>query len=273
MVPRAAGVLGLLLAGAAGAAGCGASDGAVRPPGPGAEPTLAHLDLGLDFDRVVVPGDVVPGAANDGTAAVSIVVATAGGGRLTWAPGRDGGAAVRTPAYAAEGVVPAAALVVWPDASVPDPLDPGSGDFEIGVDFQADPGTAGREGDDGDNLVQRGRFGQAAQVKVQLDHGVPSCRVAGSRGEVVVKADGPVAPGRWYRLSCRRYAAEVRMRLVDLDGHDEPREWGVAGDPGPVDLAHVPLSIGAKVGARGRIDLDSSDQFHGTIDRVFLDVG
>ncbi|GAA1510063.1 hypothetical protein [Nocardioides humi] len=256
----------------AAASGCGVSDGATLQPRAERTPDLSDVDLGLGFAGVVVPGDVVPGAANEGTATVSIVVATAGGGRLTWAPGRDGGTAIRTPAYAPDGPVPAAALVVWPDPSVPDPLDPGTGDFEVSVDFRADPATAGRPGDDGDNLVQRGRFGEPAQLKIQVDHGLPSCRLAGTLGEALVKADGPVEPDRWYRLTCLRSGPSVRLRLEDLDAAGAPREWVVDSDPGAITFAHIPLSIGAKVTAGGRIATDSVDQFHGTIDRVLVDV-
>ncbi|MCR1783712.1 hypothetical protein KVF89_14315 [Nocardioides carbamazepini] len=263
-------VLVLIALGVAG--GCGVSDGAVPPRPHDPARGLRDVDLGLGFDQVVVPGDMVPGAVNDGTAPVDITVVTAGGGRLTWTPGRGGGAAVRTPAYAAEGPVPAAAILVRTDPTAPDPLDPGSRDLVVGVDFRADPATAGRAGDDGDNLVQRGRFGEAAQLKIQLDHGVPSCRLAGTLGEVVVAGDQPVAPERWYRLTCTRSGPSVRLRLADLEGTTAPQEWTVARDPGVISFAHVPLSIGAKVADRGRIAGDSTDQFHGTIDRVLVDV-
>jgi len=264
----------LVVAGAAG--GCAAQRGAATTVPAGQQGAgLEDVDLGLDFDRAVVPGDVVPGAVNAGTAAVTIHVATAGGGRLTWAQGRTRGMAVRTPSYAPDGAVPAAALVVWPgpgSPGAPDPLDPGADPVEISVDLRADPAAAGRPGDDGDNLVQRGRFGETAQIKIQLDHDVPSCRMAGSLGAVVVTADRPVTPDRWYRLSCLRSGAAVRLRLVDLEGDAPPQDWVVARDPGTIALAGVPLSIAAKVGESGRIDPDSVDQFHGTIDRVVVDV-
>ncbi|MBM7518329.1 hypothetical protein [Nocardioides nitrophenolicus] len=278
LVPRLliGAAIGALIGAVIGAAGgCAVSDGAgAAPPSPGRHPGkgLAKLDLGLGFDQVVVPGDMVPGATNDGTATVDITVATQAGGRLTWTPGRAGGSAVRTPGYVAEGPVPAAALVVRTDPSAPDPLDPGAADFVVGVDFRADPATAGRAEDDGDNLVQRGRFGQPAQLKLQLDHGVASCRLAGTLGEVLVQADQAVTPERWYRLTCTRSAGAVRMRLADLDGGTDPREWAVTADPGTITFDGVPLSIGAKLADHGRIAPGSADQFHGTIDRVVLDV-
>ena len=254
------------------ASGCAVSDGAVATRARDPAQDLRNAELGLGFDHVVVPGDMVPGTVNDGTATVDVTVVTAGGGRLTWTRGRDGGSAVRTPSYAPEGTVPAAAIVVRTDPSGPDPLDPGRRDLVIGVDFRGDPATAGRPGDDGDNLVQRGRFGDPSQIKIQLDHAVPSCRLSGSSGAVVVTGDAPVTPGRWYRLTCSRAGPSVRLRLEDLDGGERPRVWSVAGDPGEIGLAHVPLSIGAKIAADGRIAGDSADQFHGTIDRVLVDV-
>lgn len=271
-------VVVLLAIGAAG--GCAVSGDAATPTeappsGPPSGPSakgLVKVDLGLGFDQVVVPGDMVPGTVNSGTARVDVTVVTQAGGRLTWTPGRGGGSAVRTPAYAAEGPVPAAALLVRTDPSAADPLDPGTADLLVAVDFRADPATAGRPEDDGDNLVQRGRFGQAAQLKIQLDHGVPSCRLAGTLGEVFVQAEQPVTPDRWYRLTCTRTGPSVRLRLVDLDGETDPQEWTVAGDPGAISFDHAPLSVGAKVADRGRIAQGSSDQFHGTIDRVVLDV-
>jgi hypothetical protein len=267
-------VVVLLAIGAAG--GCGVSDDAApalsAAPAGAAAKGLAKVDLGIGFDQVVVPGDMVPGTVNNGTARVDITVATQAGGRLTWTPGRAGGSAVRTPAYTAEGPAPAAALVVRTDPSAADPLDPGTGDFVVAVDFRADAATAGRPEDDGDNLVQRGRYGQPAQLKLQLDHGIPSCRLAGTLGEVLVRDSQPVTPDRWYRLTCTRTGPTVRMRLVDLDGPADPREVTVAGDPGAISFDHAPLSIGAKVSDRGRIAQGSSDQFHGTIDRVVVDV-
>ncbi|TNM36355.1 hypothetical protein FHP29_19575 [Nocardioides albidus] len=261
----------LLTIGAAG--GCAMGDDTATAAHRARAQDLRGVDLGLGFDHVVVPGDLVPGAANDGTATVDVSVVTAGGGRLTWTPGRTGGTAVRTPAYAAEGTVPAAALVVRTDPTTPDPFDPGAADLVVGVDFRADAATAGRPADDGDNLVQRGRYGEPAQLKLQLDHGVPSCRLAGTLGEVLVRGDQPVTPDRWYRLTCTRSGPSVRMELEDLEGSAPPQTWLGAGDPGAMVFDHAPLSIGAKVTVRGRLAGGSADQFHGTIDRVVVDVG
>jgi hypothetical protein len=163
-------------------------------------------------------------------------------------------------------------MVVWPDRGKPDLLSPGEHDLDFGLDFRADPPTAGRPGDDGDNLIQRGRFDGDAQYKLQIDHGVPSCRLVGSRGEVLVKATKPVRPDRWYRISCTRHAGEVRLQLDDLQGGEPPQRWVVARDPGVMSFEREPISIAGKVGASGRIDARSADQFSGEFDHVHADV-
>lgn len=63
------------------------------------------------------------------------------------------------------------------------------------------------------------------------------------------------------------------MRLEDLESGAAPLVWEVDRDPGSVAFDGEPLSVGAKVGADGRIDPNSADQFHGTINHVVVDVG
>ncbi|WP_028654843.1 hypothetical protein [Nocardioides sp. J54] len=258
---------------------CGASEdpttpvAATGPPVSRDQVDPASYDILFDFDQPVVPGDVVPGVTNVGTARVNTTVVTARGGALTWTPDRGNGWAVRAPVAAAEDEpVRAAAIVVWPDPSSLAGLDPGGRPVEMQVDFRADPPAPSRPGDDGDNLVQWGRFGDPAQLKLQLDHGKPSCRAAGTAGEVFLAAEQPVEPERWYRLSCSVRPGEVRMRLTDLEGGAAPEEWVEEDDPGELRFGTVPMSIGAKVGAGGRLDKKSADQFNGTIDRVVVDV-
>jgi len=230
-------------------------------------------ELLLDFEGVVVPGDTVPTVRNDGRARVDLRVVTVDGGRLTWAEGRGNGVAVRTPAYAGTPPAPGATIVGRPRGET-DLLSPGRRPFRIEIDVKADPAERGREGDNGDNLLQRGRYGKGlAQYKLQLDHGVPACRVAGTKGVAELEAPDPVEPGRWYRLTCTRTAGSVRLVVVDLEGGSvATAEEAVAVDVGSVVLGDVPLSVGAKVGDDGRLDPSDLDQFHGVIDRVVVDV-
>lgn len=260
-------VLGVLLVSISLTASCAADEAprVAADPGPEQDPP----ELLLQFDDVAVPGDAVPGTVNDGTAEVAISVVTWAGGRLAWDRGWEGGG-VRTPAFGTARRSPTAALVVVPTAA--GALEPGTGDFLLRVDFSADPAERGRPGDDGDNLLQRGRYDSRAQFKLQLDHGVPACRIAGDAGAVVVRASSAVEPGHWYRLTCQRVTGRVVLRLLDLQAGGEEAEWEQAGDPGDVRFSGVPISVGAKVADDGRIDPAGSDQFHGVIDRVVIDV-
>ena len=248
-------------------AACSGS-GAASTADPAGADGLADAELVLRFDDVAVPGDAVPTVTNDGDVPATISVATFGGGRLTWAEGWEGGG-VRTPAYGPAAGAPAAALVAEPTA---DALQPREHDFTLGVDFSSDGSVRGRSGDDGDNLVQRGRFDGRAQLKLQLDHGVPSCRLAGADGAVVVSAGEAVMPRRWYRLTCERAAGLVLLRLKDLESDQSVGEWREDADPGDIRFGDVPVAVGAKVSDSGRIDPAGTDQFHGVIDRVYIDI-
>lgn len=262
----------LLLAGACGAPEGSSDEELTVVSGDQDDAALDSYDVAFDFDAPVVPGDVVPRVRSVGTVRVHTAVVTARGGELTWTQDRGRGWAVRTPPARAEGAVQAAAIVVWPDPADAEALQPGSRPVVLQIDFRVDAPTPSRPGDDGDNLVQWGRYGDGAQLKLQLDHGTPSCRVAGSGGVVLVAAEQAVASDRWYRLSCSVAAGEVTMRLTDLDGGGEPVEWVRHADPGELRFGRVPLSIAAKVGASGELDRTSVDQFSGTIDRVVVDV-
>jgi hypothetical protein len=234
---------------------------------------MTAVDVGLGFDGIGLPGDVVPVPANDGRADVEIEVVTADGGDLVRARG-SAGWAVRTPIYRPEGPVPAAAVVIHPVAGAPDVLDPGDADFLFGAEFMADPPDPGRPEDNGANLVQRGRYGSGAQVKIDVDHGVPACRVSGDDGEVLLKADVVVEPDHWYAVTCTRTGTRIELTLVDLeDPAAEPRSWGTSEPVGRIRLAGTYVSIGAKVASDGGIDQTSVDQFNGVIDRVVVDVG
>jgi hypothetical protein len=80
------------------------------------------------------------------------------------------------------------------------PAQPGSRDFEFGAGFSLDTKSTGDHADNGDNLIQRGLFGDKAQYKIQVDKGKVSCRIKGSGGAQVsiggkVSATGAVITG------------------------------------------------------------------------------
>lgn len=268
---------------AVGATACGGADGAPSAsPTPGApsvsataaDPasatsTAPRYALLLDFEDGAGPGQPVRDVTNRGTAPVTISPRTPEGAAdetgLVGAESADGGRAVRFPRFTGAATAAAAALVVVPGS--PDGLDPGDRDFTVGASFSLDPQSSGSAADDGDNLLQRGTFASTGQVKVQIDDGVPSCRIAGSAGALLVRADSRVEPGRWHTVTCSRRGDEVRL---DLTRRGEPgtRTWRASGPTGTLALAGLPLSVGAKVTPAG-VPVASADQFNGVVDDVF----
>ncbi|QYJ04217.1 hypothetical protein KUV85_00620 [Nocardioides panacisoli] len=230
-----------------------------------AEPGL----LALEFDDVVAEvGTVLSRAENRGSARVRITVTTDNGGRVRLGSGAPGGAA-EMPVHTGAASAPAAALVVTPMGDE-DVLQPGDGDFSFGARFNLDTESEGSGNDDGNNLLQRGLFSGDAQYKVQLDGGVPSCRIAGTGGEALVKLEEPVPTEHWFLVECSRRGDVVSLRVEDLEAGEEVSTASVSRRTGVVEFSHdEALTIGAKVGSDGTIPEKSTDQFNGTIDGVF----
>jgi hypothetical protein len=218
--------------------------------------------------------------ANSGSAALGITVVRDDGGALTDGnprvhPVRD--RAIRYPRHTSEVNAPHAVVQVV-DRRGDDDLNPGSRAFRFGADFvldkvSEDAGAGGR--DNGDNLLQRGLFGQRAQYKVQLDHRVPSCRVKGSLGAVSVSSSvRRVRPGVWYRVRCVRVGSQLSIVLTAWSSSGQAKTRDSATGPiGAVSpRPSVPVSIGGKLAKRGVID-DASDQFNGRIDNVTVRIG
>lgn len=231
-----------------------------RPPAP-------RGSLVLDFESGPRVGQRVEAVSNEGTEQLEVVVADAESARIESVEGPDGGQAVRFPAYTGAATAPAAVLVVAADET--GPLSPGERDFELGASFELDPESSGSDADDGDNLLQRGSFSDAGQYKIQLDDGVPSCRVAGDAGVVFVEADEAVDPGVWYAVSCRREGSEVTLTVAPYADREEGESWRASGPTGTLTFGDQPLSVGGKVGSTGA-PVASADQFNGAVDDVFL---
>lgn len=227
----------------------------------------------IDFDQTTAEFEtLLPEVVNSGVATVRTEIVTAGGGRIRLAPDLGGGGAARFPAYASEGPAAAAALLLW-DAGDGTDLSPGNRDFTFGATFSLDRASDGARGDNGDNLVQRGLFADEQQMKIQLDHGVPSCRVAGAEGEVFVEWTEAIARGTWFTLQCSRVGATVSLELTEVESRTSMGTVTVDGPTGALDFSSgPPLAVGAKVAADGVIPTSSSDQFNGFIDEVFFDV-
>lgn len=268
-VPRAwlPGIVLLLLV-----TGCGDDDGREARTGvhPSARPAPAGSVLDLDFEQsYVAPGAVVASAENRMPVPVRTAIATSAGGRIIRAEGADSSSALRFPRYAA-GTTSAAVLLLWVQGDG-DLLSPGDRAFSFGADFRLDAVSSGSPADNGDNLVQRGLSTDATQYKIQIDHGVPSCRIAGTAGEAVLTAEVAVLRDTWYRVTCRRHGSALALVLEQLAGSGPSARSRVTATlpTGPVSMAvGVPLAVGGKVAADGTVTESATDQFNGVVDNV-----
>jgi hypothetical protein len=250
-------------------AGCGTGDGDDEASPPTPSPTAEPPAFLLDFESDLTVGTDAQRVENAGTGGVDVDVRTSGTAAIEVVEGPEGGHAIRFPAYTGAATAPAAVLVAADQSD--GTLDPGDADFTFGASFSLDEKSSGSDADNGDNLVQRGTFDSPGQFKIQLDHGVPSCRILGDAGEVVVKAEGPVDPTSWYAVTCERTASEVTLQVKALDGGAGEGTWKKSGPTGALSFQGVPLTIGGKTGPDGT-PVASADQFNGAVDDVFLSV-
>lgn len=265
MVRLAPAALVLLLFGLA---GCGGDEPPTVTPTP--TPTAAPPTLKLDFDEGLTAGAPVTSVQNTGTGQTDVDVRATGGAKIQVVKGREGGNAIRFPAYTGAAKAPAAVLVA--EDMLDGTLDPASGDFSFGATFQLDEKSAGSEADNGNNLIQRGNFDSLGQYKLQVDKDVPSCRVLGDDGEVFVKSDTPIDPGHWYTVTCTRTESEVTLTVEAYDGAPGAGTWKTKGPTGTISLKALPLTVGGKTTPNGT-PVGSPDQFNGVVDDVFLSLG
>jgi Laminin G domain len=226
-----------------------------------------NKQLMLDFDSMGGGGPIT----SAGWLPVDIGVSTANGGAVTAVPDPDGGRAARFPAW--DGILPAAhAVVTVVRDGAGDELSPRYRDFRFGVSFRLFQTSEGGLLDNGNNLVQRGRFSDPGQYKLQVDHGHVSCRILGSSGAAFVRSSVAVEPGQWYTARCSRIGSEITLALVDRTDGDTTRTT-VVEPTGLVDADSVsePLSVGGKVASNGKVVIGDADQFNGVLDDVFYD--
>lgn len=218
-------------------------------------------------------------AVSDGTAAVTVSAVGRNGGTVsTVSDAAWWGQVGRTPAFDARSTAPRGVLRIIGDGS--DPLSPLLRTFAFGADVKLDaaPTSSHARGstDNGDNVVQRGLFGDASQYKIQVDRRQPSCRVKGSAGTVMVKAPIYLAPGTWYRLRCTRSGSTVSLQVLELSSSGRTVSTITASRTGTTGTLRsrswsVPLSVGGKLTAKGAI-ARQSDQFNGLIDNIELSI-
>jgi hypothetical protein len=260
-------VAGATLVALAAAPSCGSAAGAENAGAEAVGTTTPPPDpqLLLTFD------DQEPGSAagrdiqGEGSAAAEISLLTLGKQKATFVKGHQGGIALRMPAYSGETGGSFNALRIEPEEW----LSPGLSNFNFGADVRLDALSNGTAIDNGDNVMQRGLYADAAQYKIQVDKHHPSCVVRGADGAVVVKSKVLLNPSKWYRLTCFRADKTVKLTVQDLDGNQQPDVIEKTGPIGSLDMiGSEPLSVGAKIGDDGEIIGSSTDQFNGWIDNI-----
>lgn len=221
--------------------------------------------LVLEFDEGLGKrGTPLRRVQSSGTARTTVAIARAGGGDLRRAAGRYG-FSVRTPVKPGQ----RAAVVVRPRGD--DVLNPRRRVLRWGADVSLAPRTLRKKG--GSNVLQRGLYADPVQYKLQVDNGLPSCRVRGARGAALVKAEEKLEPRTWYRLRCQLRDGELHLRVATA-GRPEGRVFTTGAKVGLLDFdPAVPLAVGAKVNRAGRVVSRSPEQFHGRLDNVFVAVG
>ncbi|GIF14581.1 LamG-like jellyroll fold domain-containing protein [Actinoplanes teichomyceticus] len=197
---------------------------------------------------------IADGTFDDGSGRGHLLRAVArNGGALRLVP-HGAGQALRFPAKCTGAACPR--LVLQGEAA-PD-LNPGARPIRYGAGVLLSPA----ETSSGENIVQKGYSTGGGQYKLQVDgvSGKPSCGF----GEDVVhlaRSRVSVADGNWHSLECRRTGPTLSI-LVD----------GVlqSSVPVPATLAvntDSPFTVGGK-GAGA-----NNDQFHGTLDDVWVHIG
>ena len=259
------GIVGATLVALAVVPSCGEAVGAENDSAAATTTPPPDPQLLLTFD------DQEPGSAADrdiqgeGSAAAVISLLGLGKQKATFVKGHEGGIALRTPVYSGETGGSFSALRIEPEEW----LSPGLSDFTFGADVKLDARSNGTAIDNGDNVMQRGLYADAAQYKIQVDKHHASCVVRGADGAVVVKSKVLLNPSKWYRLTCQRTDKTVKLTVQDLDSNQVPDTIEKTGPIGPMDMiGSEPLSIGAKIGDDGEIIGSSTDQFNGWIDNI-----
>lgn len=244
------------------------------PPASPTAPGSPGRGLGFTFDEGPGPEGFFTAPDHGGGDGVRVAVLARAGGQVVGADGHDGtGWGAGFPAHA-EGEAGPAAVIRVVNSGTTDELDPGTRRLEMTADVHLDAATdSAQSSDNGDNVIQRGRFDDVTQYKLQVDHGRPSCRVKGRAGVVEVRG-GDLDPARWYRLTCVRDGDRVTLTTRSSDGFTVEATAVATGPTGDLRPAAVtiPLSVGGKLADDGTV-ASSTDQFNGRLDNVAVRFG
>lgn len=227
-------------------------------PSPG--PELAVGSFRLDFD-----GDDLLTITGPSELTASVVPINGGGVRRIPSPDGRG---IEFPAESSA-PDPPGAMVLVEGAGLP---SPGGRWFSFGADVRLDA-TSTSDADDGDNILQRGRFNDPSQLKLQVDRGEPSCLVRGADGSAIAKSRDRLGEG-WFRIRCDRANDTVTLTVEDLESSTSTVVIPVTVPLGDVVFEpQTPLSIGRKASSDGTPTSSQPDQFNGALDAVWVSVG
>ncbi|MCU1361851.1 MAG: domain containing protein [Ilumatobacteraceae bacterium] len=145
-------------------------------------------------------------------------------------------------------------------------LDPLLADFQWGARIL----LKSSETADGENIIQKGRYGEAGgQWKLQVDKspGIPSCVVSGkvpgktNEKQVILHASISIANGVWHQVTCRRTAASGIQIIID----------GVLRGTAAMPVVLLDSVADVTIGAKD-VDGSDNDQFQGVMDDAFMTV-
>jgi hypothetical protein len=252
-----------------------------------ADPALHTVAAGGDFTTVAGASrkryasfDVAAGATEDTPVAdyvasynfdTTIADGTfddgSGHGHLLRAVVRNGGKITMTPHGTGQALTfppkctgTACPRLVLQAADTPD-LNPASGPLAYGAGVL----LAAAETSSGENVLQKGYSTGGGQYKLQVDgvSGKPSCGMSDKDASTVYLARSRVsiADGRWHSVECRRTGPTLSILV------DDQMQAGVAIPAALSVVTSRPFSLGGKgVGA-------DNDQFHGSLDDVWIHIG
>jgi hypothetical protein len=117
----------------------------------------------------------------------------------------------------------------------------------------------------GENILQKGYSTGGGQYKLQVDgvSGKPSCGMGGKDETAVhiARSRESIADGKWHDLECRRTGPTLSIVV------DDQVKTSVAVPAELSVVSSMPFSVGGKgVGA-------DNDQFHGSLDDVWIHIG
>ena len=173
------------------------------------------------------------------------------------------------------------AVVSMVNTTETDALTPLSKEFFFGADINTDAVSTGTIYDNGNNIFQRGLYGDRAQYKLQVDHGYAMCRVKGDTDTIALTSKLLMPSGEWFRVRCYRSVQSTGDQLwLDVApiyrdgtlGTVVRSKSGIKWIGRLTFPINTPVSIGGKLISATQIH-SQSDQFNGLIDNPVLDIG